>query len=64
MKEWADIIIHIAILVLLLKIYDVVKNIRKVLAGEIGDDTLSDFSKEYFKGKKELEKENKKEKNQ
>jgi hypothetical protein len=60
MKEWADIIIHIAMILILLRIYDLVKNIRKVLAGEIADDTMADFAKEFFKGKKDIEKEKKK----
>ena len=55
MKEWADIIIHGIIILLLWQIYDVVKNIRKVLSGEIADDTFADFAKEILKGKKEME---------
>ncbi len=60
MKEWADIIVHGIMILLLWQIYDVVKNIRKVLAGEIADDTMADFAKEILKGKKEIEKEKRK----
>ena len=54
-----DIIVHAIMIFLLWQIYDVVKNIRKVQYGEIGDDTMSDFTKELLKAKKELDKENK-----
>ena len=59
-KDWGDIIIHSATLALLWQIYDVVKNIRKVQYGEIGDDTMSEFASTLLKGTKELNEEKKK----
>lgn len=60
MNEWIDVVVHVIIIILLWRIYDVVKNIRKVQYGEIGDDTMSDFAREFLKAKEEFDKENKK----
>lgn len=63
-KDLVDIIIHIVTILLLWKIYEVVKNIRKVQSGGIGDDTMSEFTSELLKGAKELGEEKKKQEKQ